>query len=246
MRHIDYPAGLCLNLAMRFLGLIFGLGLFSAVVYGMFFVWGHTRQFVAFENEFLKQPTPWVFLPAELNPEKNEIPWLEIEQAQDGLLKVKATGEALPAWISKNKPSFLVLSVLNSKSEIHEQISSLVPTGMEEKILVQSEIDVVLASLKTLRARWAYGTSIADQVRWKSFDSLGLVSAVSFVRDVYVTPLTGRHGDKLSSSIVNEVRRRGLKLVIGPLSSESEVQEAKEFKPDGYFILKSDLRSQIN
>lgn len=231
---------------MRFLALILSLGLFSAIIYGMFYAWGHSRSFAVFENEFLKKPKPWVILPSSQRPSSEEIPWVEVEQNKEGLLVVPSENQTFSDWFQNNSSEFLAIHVLNSKAEIHEQISNLIPASMEEKILIQSEADVILASLKKLRARWAYGSSIADRVRWKSFDSLGLVSAVTFNRDIYFTPLYDRNGDMLSDSIVNEVRRRRLNLIIGPLKSIAEVQEAKKYQPDGYFILSSDLRSQIN
>lgn len=231
---------------MRFLALIFSLGVFGALIYGMFYVWGYSRSFPVYENEFLKQQKPWVFLPASFKPRPPEIPWVEIEQSKEGLLVVPAENQSFADWVSKNPTLFLALHVLNSKEEIHEQISKLIPASMEEKILVQSEADVILASLKNIRPRWAYGSSIADRVRWKSFDSLGLVSAVTFSRDVYFSPLYDRNGDKLSESLVSELRRRHLNLVIGPLKTAEEVQEAKKYQPDGYYILSPDLRSQIN
>jgi hypothetical protein len=231
---------------MRFLGLILGLFLASALVYGIIFFWGQGRAYPAFTNQFLQQKTPWVLVPENLKPLAGEIPWVEVFQDTDGLLKISDTQQLFSDWLSKEKPKFLALDVINSKEQIHEQISSLLPEGYEEHVLVQSQNDVVLASLKNLRPRWAYGASIADQVRWKSFDSLGLIGAVTHSRDVYVTPLIGRTGENLNTSIVNELRRRNLFLIIGPLSTAEEVQAAKKFAPDGYLLLNPDLRSQIH
>lgn len=231
---------------MRFLGLLLGLSLFTSLTYGIAYFWAQGRTYVSFSNQFLEQPKPWVFVPQNLEPTEKEIPWVSVEQDTDGLLKVMPEKIPFTEWFAKTKPNFLALNVLNSKDGIHEQISKLIPAEYDEKVFIQSEIDVILASLKTLRARWAYGSSVADRVRWKSFDSVGLVGAVGFTRDVYVTTLRDRTGENLNKSILAEIRKRKLHLVIGPLTTPEEVQFAKQFQPDGYIISNTDLRSQIH
>lgn len=215
------------------------------MVYGIVFFWGAGRTYPAFSNEFLKQPKPWVLVPQNQKPLPSEIPFVDVQQDSDGLLKISPDGTTFSDWFQKYKPNFFAINVLNSKSEIHHQLDTLVPKGWEEKVLVQSEIDVILASLKGLRPRWAFGSSVADRVRWKSFDSIGLVGAVTHTRDVFFTALNDRNGEILSDSIVAEIRKRNLFLVIGPLKTAEEVQFAKQFNPDGYLILNTDLRSQI-
>jgi hypothetical protein len=242
----DFKGFQCFIDFMRFIGVLLGLTLVTSLTYGIIYFWGKGRTYPAYTNEFLNQKKPWVFVPENLSPLEEEIPWVEVEQDAQGILQVVSSKLPFPEWLEKNKPKFMAIHVLNSKAEIHEQISSFLPKLWDEKVFIQSEIDVVLAALKEIRPRWAYGSSVADRVRWKSFDSLGLVSAVTHTRDVYVTSLSDRNGENLSDSIVDEIRKRKLFLVIGPLKTAEEVQLAQHFKPDGYIILNTDLRAQIH
>lgn len=223
---------------MRFFGLVAMISLFLGMIYFTVFFWGQGRNFVPYENQFLSQKKPWIFV-------RNQN-WIQVEQDKSGLLRIAKSPLEVSQWLEKNKPEFLFLEVMNNKSQIHEQITALIPKTMVEHVLLQSEYEVILKSLKDLNPRWAFGSSSADRLRWKTFDSLGLAGAVNFSRDVYVAPLKDQNGFGISAGIISELRRRKLPFIVGPLKKSSEVEEALLLNADGYLLEKPDLRPQIH
>jgi hypothetical protein len=108
----------------------------------------------------------------------------------------------------------------------------------KNRILIQSEFYPVLVSLRDLRPELLYGSSQPDRLRMLAFDSLKLLPAMPFKGDAFVGPIYRNKIRILTPSVVSELRRRNKYLVIGPVSTPQQFDEASTFNPDGIIMLK--------
>lgn len=106
--------------------------------------------------------------------------------------------------------------------------------GLENRVLIYSEYDVVMRSLKEQLPRWVYGSADGERTRFLMFDAVGLQSAATLNGDFYFTPLKQGTVKMISETIKHEVERRQLPLILGPLMTDVEIEEAVRLLPRGY------------
>lgn len=241
--------------------LIFGLAGFLGAIYFVVYFWGLGRSFPQFENTFTTMEKPIIAIPwdspiwSNLSSEKAKrvAAWVDVYRSKDGSLRalpsqfrpapqdpvdqhLENQGPSLSEGIKPHLQRPLILNVVSNTDHIDTQINTeLGPLNLKQ-VLVQSEYDNVMLSIKTFQPMWAYGASAADRVRWNMFASLGLTPAVTFGGDVYVSPLKVRNLNPMNISIQNEIKRRSLLLMIGPLDNVDEVRQAQAFEPAAYFV----------
>lgn len=243
---------------MRFLGLLAAIAVILGMIYFSILFWGMGRPITIFSNELLEKPSPWLIQPwdTKLDLGLNHFLWADVVRDSGGVLRVIPTAmrdqneavlskstelqKTLRELATETKNCCLVVNIISNVEDIDLQVSAEIPRDWDNRLLVQSEYEPILTQLHIQRPLFAYGTSAADRVRWLTYQSLGLLPAVSFTRDVYVTPLRISGRLALSPGLVDEVHRRKRRVVVGPLRTESETREAKKYSPDGYFILTED------
>ncbi len=130
-----------------------------------------------------------------------------------------------------------VLNILDNVTGIHiglvEALKGLSP---EKRILLQSNYNVILSSIKELEPFWLYGCSQADLMRFLTFESMWVLPATPFKGDVYIAPfiLIGRPA--FHESTLEEVRRRHKKIILGPALDKKEFDDAIRLKADGILV----------
>ncbi|PWU14477.1 MAG: hypothetical protein C5B49_13165 [Bdellovibrio sp.] len=226
--------------------------LFVGLGYLSLLLWGLNRHDDRFANEFLCQPRPWLVAPWNM-PTDTQVKnlWVDVTRDAEGILRCVPRGDGGPLPLKPGAPTlrefarkfsaharekFLLVSVLANLENIDQQVSRELAAEWDERVLIQSEFEPVLAQLKILRPLFAFGTSAADRVRWLSYSSVGLLPAVSFSRDVYVTPLRLNGHQAVTASLIREIHRRQKKILLGPLATPAEIDEAHQLDPDGYFV----------
>lgn len=124
-----------------------------------------------------------------------------------------------------------ILDILDNVENIHELVASRVKTASAAKrVLITSEFDVVIRATKDLVPNAMYGSSIADRMRFNTFNSMFILVAVPFKGDAYITAMNHRKISVLNLDIANELKRRNKPLFLGPVSEE-EWDAAIQFKP---------------
>lgn len=244
---------------MRFLLLLVGLVVTLSVIYFVILFWGLGRNLPQFKHVFMTMEKPIVIAPTELDiwsrvgGDDKAVAWLDVYRSKDGQLRalpsslrplpqdppdknLQNEGVPLREALTPHLRRGLILNVVSNVDRVDEQIFEVLEPLKLSTVLLQSEYDNVMSSIKLKFPLWIYGTSAADRVRWMMFSSLQLAPAATFNGDVYVTPLKVRQLDAFNATILQEIRRRGLLLVIGPLGTAAEVQQAAVFSPDGYFV----------
>lgn len=228
------------------------------MIYFTIFFWGLGRTHTEFSNAFLEQKAPWVIVPWDQigamrplldadSPEKKSLSiviWSAVRKNEKKTLEAVGFSpeqkQEFAEWINQVKADFLVLEVTSNVENIDTDLNQLLPPAWDGRVLIQSEYEPVLVQMHVRRPLFAMGTSAPDRMRLLTFDSIGLVASVNFAREVFVTPLESGNRVMVRPSIVEEIRRRRRKVILGPLKTEADVVQASEFGPDGYFIVSED------
>lgn len=228
--------------------------------------WGLSQQYQLFTNSFdlpkVYDVIAWE--QAELLQKKSDlIVWAGVYQGKDGDLLVHPTqaqtpniktlpdspSEGTPHLVDllrKHPASRFILSVNDNKISIHQKLSELIKQEKAtERILFQSDYNVLLTALKELSPTALFGSSHADLMRLRTFDSGYILPATPFKGDALIAPLTLRKISVVDQNIVSEMRRRQKRIILGPISNDVELQQAQALKPDGLFILDADLAQKV-
>lgn len=136
------------------------------------------------------------------------------------------------ALVNETRPHRLILKVEANEGNIDLRVSELIQPQDEERIMIQSEVDVILRSIKNLRPRLIFGSSRADETRFYFFNELFILPATPFRGDILWLSLSPRQGLLPEPSMVNEVHRRRKKVFVGPVSDAKSYSEALNLGPD--------------
>ncbi len=169
---------------------------------------------------------PWV----DYGQKKETPPSESSQNASDSRPLLKSLLEQFPnaRWVINCDDNVQDIQLLLSK--VIEETQS------QNRIILQSNYNPIMESLKETQPLLLYGSSIADLTRLKTFDSMGLLEAAPFKGDVIVTPLTYLKRATLNAEIVREMKRRFKKVILGPLKTLDEIQKAKDLGADGLFV----------
>jgi len=114
------------------------------------------------------------------------------------------------------------------------------------QILIHSEFDNVVKSLKTLIPDLLYGTGVGQRIRVLMLSSMGLESVAPIDGDFVITPIKERNIPSLSVEMKDEVTRRQKIFIIGPLNKVSENDQALSFGATGYLTaFPRDLKKKL-
>lgn len=127
-----------------------------------------------------------------------------------------------------------VLNILTNETDVHKDIIAFVEAEkLQDRVLVNSPIDIVIKAIKEKQPMWVYGTSISEASRVKSFSTLGLEPAITVRGDVFIAPISYLNRPLIDESLVAEMKRRKKFVFIGPVHNEQEKQMAEDLNPDG-------------
>jgi hypothetical protein len=141
--------------------------------------------------------------------------------------------------VAKFPAQKFVLNILDNVTGIHTGlIETLKGLSPEKRILVQSNYNVILTSVKELEPFWLYGCSQADLMRFLTFESMWVLPATPFKGDVYIAPfiLVGRPA--FHENTLEELRRRHKKIILGPALDKKEFDDAIRLKSDAIIVEK--------
>lgn len=195
--------------------------------------WGLSQSYLPYNNEFFSGTTPWIVVPAEkISGQPDEfIAWMDVGENDF---------EKLSAWLEKNPGRKLILNITDNRERIDEKVVStlekVVGKKADGKVLIQSPFDVVMSSIKEKKPMLAYGSSQADRMRFRTFQSMGILTATPFKGDVYVGPLIHNKVPLFSQEIRQEMNRRHKKVILGRLETAEEVQQALRLDVDGVYM----------
>ncbi|RYZ87286.1 MAG: hypothetical protein EOP04_12035 [Proteobacteria bacterium] len=147
--------------------------------------------------------------------------------------------QELSEILKKYPAQRFVLNVMDNVDHVHKWLTeSTKGLNGEKRIVLQSEYNVVLNSIKELEPFWLYGSSKADLMRFMAFESMWILPAVPFKGDVFIAPFKLMKRTAFSDNIIDEVRRRKKKIILGPATNKAEYDNALRLKADGIVIEK--------
>lgn len=140
----------------------------------------------------------------------------------------------LSDFLSRFPSKRFVLNVPNGTDVHVHLVEALKDFQADRQVLIQSDTDSVLMSIKGLKPMWLYGTSRAALMKLVTLDSVGLGPAAPFRGDVFISPMTLNGRPAFTLSAYEEMRRRSKRLLLGPLSSREEFDAARQLAPTGF------------
>lgn len=165
-------------------------------------------------------------------------PWKDIKLAKKDLTQEASPTRPLLSDLLKKYPQTRwVINCDDNTQDIQVTLNAVIGEAkMTDFIMIQSNYNTILESLKESQPMLLYGSSIADITRLKTFQSMGLVAASPFKGDVFFAPLSYLDRKTINEGLVSELRRRFKKVFLGPLMNSTEMAEAQKFNPDGLFV----------
>ena len=165
----------------------------------------------------------------------------EIEQ-KNSIVKLQKVEDLL---LKYSKQNFL-LYVKDDQKEIDLRLQALLTkTKASDRVLLGSEYDNVLSSLKELNPLGLYSTGSGEKTKMLMMSGLYIESVSGLKGDVWITPLYFGKAPLLNPHLRAELKRRFIPLIIGPINDEKEFLEAKNFTPNGYIFAKPELLNLI-
>jgi hypothetical protein len=147
------------------------------------------------------------------------------------------TTPALKEYYQQFPQTRFVLNLVDNAMDVHVTVTdAIAELNPDKRTIIQSEANVVIDSVKTLKPAWLYGTSVPDLARMLTFDSLYVLPAIQFKGDVFIAPFRVSKRDAFNADIIAEMRRRHKRIILGPLKSAEEYAKAQTYSPDGYIF----------
>lgn len=129
--------------------------------------------------------------------------------------------------------SFLLLIVNNEENTDLILKAVLTRTNSLDKVIVDSEFDVIPESTKKQIPRVVFGTGIGEKSRLKLLEGLGLESIAPVNGDVFFSPIKKNRFLLMNSGVRNELKHRFI-FWIADLDSTSETAHYLALDPDGW------------
>lgn len=127
-----------------------------------------------------------------------------------------------------------ILNIQDNAQNIHAAVLKLLKeTESSSRVLIQSDIDVIIKSIREEQPTWCFGSSLPEITRILSLQSVGLEMVPSIRADIWLTPLKFKKRLLFNEALGKEVHRRFKKVFLGPLSTLDEVFAAQRYDPEG-------------
>jgi hypothetical protein len=187
------------------------------------------KKLIAFSREFSPKE---ISIEAYRGPKSMAYEFQKLQNIRPEIRELKAV-------LTKYPDQRFILNVLDNVEDVHILLTdSLKGLSGEKRFLLQSNYNVVMTSIKEIEPFWLYGCSQADLMRFMTFESMWILPSITFKGDVFISPFKLVNREAFNEDILQEVRRRKKKIVLGPLLSKAEFDDASRLKADGLVIEK--------
>ncbi len=243
---------------MKLLAIIIGCTIALLMSLASIHYYGLGQHYRPLEHRFYQSKAPWIITGweqsffAEKNPDL--ILLASVYRTKSGTYLVAPSREKvlknsdreqdpspsrpkLSDFLTTYNKQRLILQLLDNAEDIDREMGAILTNeARTERILIQSEFNLVLESLKKIQPLMLYGATPSDVMRFKSFQSMGILTAVPFKGDIYFAPLKLKKKETLNPDIKAELQRRYKKIILGPLSNSEDLKAALDLGADGYYV----------
>lgn len=183
------------------------------------------REFLEWKRqEQEKSPTAPIMIGGRLS----EYPWEQINE----FFKVTP---ALEEFYRQFPGTRFVLNIVDNVGEAHTTlVKTIKDFKPNERTLIQSDVLVIMTSIKEIKPEWVYGTSTPDIMRLMTFDSMYVLPSTQFKGDVFISPFVVMKRPAFNDDIIAEMRRRNKRIILGPIRNEEDFAKASRLKVEGY------------
>lgn len=132
-----------------------------------------------------------------------------------------------------------IFNFVDNARAIHETfIFDLKAMSMDkgDNFIVTSQYEAPIKALKELAPAFVYGSTQPEILKIVAMQSMYVLEAVSIRADVIIHPLKIRNQLFYNDEILQELKRRHKKIIIGPISNE-ELPQARQLNPYGIILI---------
>lgn len=130
-----------------------------------------------------------------------------------------------------------VLNILDNVDNVHLWVTeTLKGLNADKRIILQSNYNVVMESIKKLEPFWLYGCSQADLMRFLTFEGMWLLPTTPFKGDVFIAPFKLLGRPAFRPAAIEEVHRRYKKVLLGPVLNKAQFDDAVRLRVDGLIV----------
>lgn len=104
-----------------------------------------------------------------------------------------------------------------------------------QNFIITTPYEILAKSIKEEQPTFLFGTSQPEILKIKAMESLNLIEAVTMRADILLYPLNYYKQPFYTETLLNELKRRYKKIIVGPISA-SELEEAKKLNPLGIIV----------
>ena len=187
-----------------------------------------------------KEPGPRTFAEAAKLP-NHVVIWADIHlDLSNRLVANQADGTTISlGQLLESQPTRrFVLNFTGNRPGMSDVIvGTLDDSKASDRILVQSPEDGLLKDLREERPKWIFGTSRQQTTIMTMLSSIGLEAAAPVRGDVYVAEWDKVRGKMdLPKRIVDEIHRRRLRVIAGPVDGKQAADELISKGVDGVLV----------
>lgn len=221
---------------MRLFFLSAGTVLVVALVLAIFRFWGLGQSYPQYPLGFFNQDLPLVGTHYNApSAQEYKLWWVDVQLKEQVLLTSEST--SLEELLKENKDRFFILNINENVENIHLKVADLISSlRMSKQVLIQSDYKNIIYSLRERVPTAAYGSSLADLTKLKVYQSLWILPAATMNGDALIVPLYKSKRRILDQELVDEIHRRGKKVIVAPLVDASEIDEIKKMGVDGWIV----------
>lgn len=168
----------------------------------------------------------------EWGPNDKPIRYSTLEEVKNNVIVLQDYKDIL-------KSKKIIFNIAENSAAVHENfVFNMKELGLEkgENFIVLSPYEAPIKSLKELAPAYLYGTTQPEILKILAMSSMYLIEAANIRADFIYHPLQIRKQPFYTEEIVKEVARRNKRIIIGPLTTAAEKDEAVKFHPYGLVI----------
>jgi glycerophosphoryl diester phosphodiesterase len=135
-----------------------------------------------------------------------------------------------------------ILNIVDYSPDADLAITKEVNDGKAgDRVVITSEQDRSLADIRKIQPMWLYGSSRAQITQLLFMNTLHLDALANIRADLYITALKFGERSLVDADVVSVIHRRGLRIFVGPVESEAELESLKSIGPDGLISSRPDF-----
>ena len=141
--------------------------------------------------------------------------------------------------LKKFPQSFFILNIQANEKGIHRNlVKTIEDQDAGERILIQSDYDVILDAVRKLKPRWLFGSGQTERTKLKLLKDLYIETIAPVKADVVITPIYFKKTKQryFGQELITEMQRRQKIVILGPVLNREDEEKLTQEGADGLLI----------